>query len=75
MGFIYKENLYGSATCSTPLTQQPYLLRDREGERYLIGTQLVTVIASPRAAAAFLNWYPSPAAGVTASCPSPCPLP
>ncbi|MEZ4863904.1 MAG: quercetin 2,3-dioxygenase [Caldilineaceae bacterium] len=29
-----------------PPTKQPYLLRDREGERYLIGTQLVTVIAS-----------------------------
>lgn len=29
-----------------PTTKQPYLLRDREGIRYLIGTQLVTVIAS-----------------------------
>lgn len=29
-----------------PTTKQPYLLRDREGTHYLIGTQLVTVIAS-----------------------------
>ncbi|MFZ4661587.1 MAG: quercetin 2,3-dioxygenase [Caldilineaceae bacterium] len=29
-----------------PPTKQPYLLSDREGTRYLIGTQLVTVIAS-----------------------------
>lgn len=29
-----------------PTTRQPYLLRDRDGKRYLIGTQLVTVIAS-----------------------------
>lgn len=36
----------GQPHAALPLTQQPYLLRDREGERYLIGTQLVTVIAS-----------------------------
>lgn len=29
-----------------PTDKQPYLLRDREGPSYLIGTQLVTVIAS-----------------------------
>ena len=29
-----------------PKEKQAYLLRDREGDRYLIGTQLVTVIAS-----------------------------
>lgn len=29
-----------------PPTKQPYLLHDREGERYLLGTQLITVIAS-----------------------------
>lgn len=31
---------------SLPTEKQPYLLRDREGSHYLIGTQLVTVIAS-----------------------------
>lgn len=29
-----------------PGEKRPYLLRDREGDRYLMGTQLVTVIAS-----------------------------
>ncbi len=31
---------------SLPTEKQPYLLRDRKGPGYLIGTQLVTVLAS-----------------------------
>lgn len=31
---------------SLPTEKQPYLLRDRDGDRYLIGTQLVTFIAT-----------------------------
>ena len=32
---------------SLPGTCAPYLIRDGEGERYLVGSQLATVIARP----------------------------